>query len=142
LDRYDLCWKLTFLDPGKNTTTTSPPDDGAGKNTGKGPADSVALAWSIFTIFPNISQYRPILICASSLYIISIISINFAFQTSFRALWLPSWLINLMQCLLADYSSKYKITVIRINPEDDYKLVETSIKNQNVIRSYCYFVFS
>ncbi|CAB4033428.1 Hypothetical predicted protein, partial [Paramuricea clavata] len=22
-------------DPGKNTTTTSPPDDGAGKNTGK-----------------------------------------------------------------------------------------------------------
>jgi hypothetical protein len=28
-----------------------------------------------------------------------------------------------------------------VNPEDDYKLVETLIKNQNVIRSYCSFYF-
>jgi hypothetical protein len=28
-----------------------------------------------------------------------------------------------------------------VNPVDDYKLVESLIKNQNVIRGYCYFVF-
>ena len=28
-----------------------------------------------------------------------------------------------------------------VNPEEDYKLVETLTINQNVIRCYCYFVF-
>jgi hypothetical protein len=29
--------------------------------------------------------------------------------------------------------------ILIINPEDDYKLFETYIKNQNVIQSYCFF---
>ena len=54
-------------------------------------------------------------------------------------------LINLIR-KFSKISAKWaKLKMILILRMTDYKLVETSIKNQNVIRDrslYCYFVFS
>jgi hypothetical protein len=53
----------------------------------------------------------------------------------------PTPFLKLFKIILKLFREAVDYIGAIVNPEEDYKLVETLTINQNVIRSYCYFVF-